>query len=29
VMYDTFRRMLVALRERRFGEFLREDLREA
>ena len=29
VIYDTFRKMTVALRERRFGAFLREDLGEA
>ena len=29
VIYDTFRKMLHALRQRRFVEFLREDLREA
>ena len=29
VIYDTFRKMTVAHRERRFGQFLREDLREA
>ena len=28
VIYDTLRRMVVALRERRLGQFLREDLRE-
>lgn len=29
VIYDTFRKMLRALRGRRFGVFLREELREA
>ena len=29
VIYDTFRKTIAALHGRRFGEFLREDLREA
>jgi hypothetical protein len=29
VIYDTFKKMTTALRERRFGRFLREALREA
>jgi len=29
VIYDTFKKMIVAMRDRRLTEFLREDLREA